>query len=308
MYNEQIEALISAALADGVLTEKEKQILFKKAQSMGIDLDEFEMVLDARLEKLKNKETANFEAAYSTQMLFEKLQKLDPTKAKDHEKKRSIWLKREHLIENFPIPNTKEELLDWLVVSTNQACSNSGDSVSEVWLGKADMVYQKIIICASNDDVFLEQASEMIFSLMRRLPKKYWNFTKVPANQKGYKELQAELQAKFQAEQQEKRAKLQAEQQELQQELQNCEKRYPKVRKGFFIKFGSLGLVGIILGLIFIIWASGFLWFIGWVSVIAGICYLNKLRNELNDLDYHLARLRGELNDLDKKLKEYNSK
>lgn len=28
MYNEQIEALISAALADGVLTEKEKQILF----------------------------------------------------------------------------------------------------------------------------------------------------------------------------------------------------------------------------------------------------------------------------------------
>ena len=29
MYNEQIEALISAALADGVLTEKEKQILFK---------------------------------------------------------------------------------------------------------------------------------------------------------------------------------------------------------------------------------------------------------------------------------------
>ena len=45
MYNEQIEALISAALADGVLTEKEKQILFKKAESMGIDLDEFEMVL-----------------------------------------------------------------------------------------------------------------------------------------------------------------------------------------------------------------------------------------------------------------------
>jgi len=56
MYNEQIEALISAALADGVLTEKEKQILFKKAQSMGIDLDEFEMVLDARLVELEKAE------------------------------------------------------------------------------------------------------------------------------------------------------------------------------------------------------------------------------------------------------------
>lgn len=56
MYNDQIEALINAALADGVLTEKEKQILFKKAQSMGIDLDEFEMVLDARLVELEKAE------------------------------------------------------------------------------------------------------------------------------------------------------------------------------------------------------------------------------------------------------------
>lgn len=49
-----MEQLISAALADGVLTEKEKQILFKKAESLGIDLDEFEMVLDARLYKIKS--------------------------------------------------------------------------------------------------------------------------------------------------------------------------------------------------------------------------------------------------------------
>ena len=63
MYNEELEALIDVALTDGVLTEKEKQILFKKAQSMGINLDEFEMVLDARLVKLKKAEqekTATF--------------------------------------------------------------------------------------------------------------------------------------------------------------------------------------------------------------------------------------------------------
>jgi len=56
MYNPDLEALIDAALADGELTEKEKQILFKKAQGMGVDLDEFEMVLDARLVKLKKTE------------------------------------------------------------------------------------------------------------------------------------------------------------------------------------------------------------------------------------------------------------
>lgn len=51
MYDKKLEQLIDAALADGELTQKEKQVLFKKAQEMGIDLDEFEMVLDARLVK-----------------------------------------------------------------------------------------------------------------------------------------------------------------------------------------------------------------------------------------------------------------
>lgn len=62
-----MENLISAALADGVLTEKEKQVLFKRAQAMGIDLDEFEMVLDARLVELKKKE-ARENAQYQLEM------------------------------------------------------------------------------------------------------------------------------------------------------------------------------------------------------------------------------------------------
>lgn len=53
MYNEKLEALITAALADGVLTDKEKNLLFKKAEVMGIDRDEFELVLEGRLAKRK---------------------------------------------------------------------------------------------------------------------------------------------------------------------------------------------------------------------------------------------------------------
>ena len=49
IYNPYLENLIEMALADGELTEKEKQVLFKKAEAYGIDLDEFEMVLDAKL-------------------------------------------------------------------------------------------------------------------------------------------------------------------------------------------------------------------------------------------------------------------
>lgn len=62
MYSEKLEELIRAALADGVLTDKEKKILFKRAQEEGIDLDEFEMVLSARvieLDKAKQSSIAN---------------------------------------------------------------------------------------------------------------------------------------------------------------------------------------------------------------------------------------------------------
>lgn len=53
IYGDYVEHLIDMALADGELTEKEKQVLFKKAEASGIDLDEFEMVLDARLYERK---------------------------------------------------------------------------------------------------------------------------------------------------------------------------------------------------------------------------------------------------------------
>lgn len=57
--NPELEKLIDLALADGVLTDKEKQILFKKAEVAGIDLDEFEMVLEGRLHLLQKQDTTS---------------------------------------------------------------------------------------------------------------------------------------------------------------------------------------------------------------------------------------------------------
>lgn len=48
-YDPKLEKLIDFALADGELTEKERQVLYAKATSMGIDLDEFEMILQSKL-------------------------------------------------------------------------------------------------------------------------------------------------------------------------------------------------------------------------------------------------------------------
>ncbi len=49
MYNEHLEKLIDLAIIDGHLTEKERQVLLVKAREQGIDTDEFELVLEARL-------------------------------------------------------------------------------------------------------------------------------------------------------------------------------------------------------------------------------------------------------------------
>lgn len=52
MYDPQLEKLITMALNDGIITEKERQILLKKAVDYGIDPDDFEMELEFRLGKL----------------------------------------------------------------------------------------------------------------------------------------------------------------------------------------------------------------------------------------------------------------
>lgn len=55
MYSEQLEKLIEIALSDGEFTDKKKQVLFRRAEKEGIDLDEFEMVLESRIAKPINR-------------------------------------------------------------------------------------------------------------------------------------------------------------------------------------------------------------------------------------------------------------
>ena len=302
MYNEKVEGLIKAALADGELTEKEKQILFRKAEAEGIDLDEFEMVLDARLVELKKEEKSkvqssapksdkfgdvrkcpvcgailqsfqhkcddcgyefrNVEAVESAQKLFDllqaaelrktqKLQEYEQAKVRklnefDREKDDRLQeLSKRHssdsgivkilggqkrlaaqneerddliatmersraelvktldrdaeaieeqsskekytIIKNFPVPNAKEDLLELLAMSTSSAYDNDGviGGEEEVWIQKTDQIYQKILACAGNDTAFVDQASTMVISLMRRLPMRYKQFTQLPERAKS---------------------------------------------------------------------------------------------------------------------------
>lgn len=49
---EELDALIQEYLTDGVLTEKERKVILKKAVGMGLDSDEIDLYLDAQIQKL----------------------------------------------------------------------------------------------------------------------------------------------------------------------------------------------------------------------------------------------------------------
>jgi len=176
MYNQQLEELIDAALADGVLTEKEKEILFRRAEAFGIDRDEFEMVLDARVSKLKaiapksNKmgdvkkcpacgatvsadmvscpecgyAFSDISANQSSQQLAEKLREC------------STW-EREQIITTFPVPNAKADLLEFLTSMIPRCFAKEkgyGGDISNAYRQKVEECINKANVSFPNDPQF----------------------------------------------------------------------------------------------------------------------------------------------------------
>lgn len=230
MYNEQLEQLIDAALADGELTEKEKQILFKKAQALGVDLDEFEMVLDARLFKLQKAqqpqtaissapksdkygdvkkcpacgamieafttrctecghEFSNIAANSSIQKLFEMLNSVDRIEIEKDRPKTSLsgflsaitdnsnsFNQKKTIIQNFPIPNTKEDIIEFLTLAVPLAkTKKSGilrsfldpsrafdeyDPMRPIWKNKCEQIIMKAKFSMQGDKQALEMIKE----------------------------------------------------------------------------------------------------------------------------------------------------
>jgi hypothetical protein len=249
MYNEQIENLLNIALADGELTEKEKQILFKKAEAAGIDLDEFEMVLESKLfEKQKSgsstaapkseklgdvrkcpacgaiaetfatkcsdcgTEFRNIEASQNLIKFFEKLDELEASRkdsiysTNDSSNNISLgtiikWLffwpfmlplkivnffinkskpgkwsttdsRKEELIMNFPVPVSREEILEFLSLATSKINSNTyfnvfseetkyKDTWNKIWLKKIEQIHSKASIAMKNDKKSFEDVDKM---------------------------------------------------------------------------------------------------------------------------------------------------
>jgi hypothetical protein len=259
MYNEQIENLINLALSDGELTEKEKQILFKKAEAAGIDLDEFEMVLEAKLfDKRKSEkpvtaapksdklgdirkcpacgsivesfvtkcsdcgtEFRNIEASKNITKFFEKLDELESNRKENlylkqesgtsfgtiikwwlfwwilipikfvtffiNKSKPSVWSttdsRKEEMIMNFPVPNSREEIIEFITLSVSKIQSVSvfkrldeeGKYITKwnsIWTKKAVQVFTKAKLSMTDDKATIQSIEQMLLDAKVIKPKK----------------------------------------------------------------------------------------------------------------------------------------
>ena len=118
LYSERIEALIDAALVDGEISDKERAVLIKRAKEEGLDLDEFEMVLNAKgFERNTVKQGVivtreeSVPSDHGLGLIGEKVTSaisslLRPTQQDE--------LISDDIDTHFSIPNTKEALLEFM--------------------------------------------------------------------------------------------------------------------------------------------------------------------------------------------------
>lgn len=164
MFSKEMEALIEAALQDGVLTDQEKTVLLKRAQREGIDVDELDIYIQSLLQK-RHQDEAEQAAAEDRQSKMGTVKKCPNCEnqvqlgwaacpacgfAFNNEKNSSAYTrfyektvemtatitpiniftggflkkvnKKANFIENYPVPNNRSvllEFLDQLKVSSN---------------------------------------------------------------------------------------------------------------------------------------------------------------------------------------------
>jgi len=188
--NQELERLIEAALVDGVIEESERQVIRRKAEKLGEDPDEIEMILNSKLQTLQKQQKAAAQKvkkcpscgatieALSTSCgecgyVFTDVKAVgsaqrfaDGLQAIYNEKKFSTVVSgigdlmgtSAHIqkvisyIQNFPIPNGKEDLFEFIIVMRERAGSMTGNQqVSKAYRSKKKEAIEKASLLFPND-------------------------------------------------------------------------------------------------------------------------------------------------------------
>ena len=226
--NSEIENLINMALADGEVTEKERGIILRKAEALGLDQDEVEMILDGKIaiqkkelshsqsskENTSNKagdikkcpacgatvlsfstkcndcghEFRNIEASNLVNIFHQKLIEIESKRADEETNPfksigtmlskslsgrglaDNVDLEKMELIKSFPIPNSKEEILEFLTIGIPQASvkikkifgmtidqDRVKEEIKNVWFSKCEQIIMKARFAMKEDRQTLEE-------------------------------------------------------------------------------------------------------------------------------------------------------
>lgn len=134
-YSDNLEELISMAVADGKITDKERRALVRRAMDEGIDPDEFEMVLESRFRDISVEATDKGEVLDTEgRRSIMSSQKLSNLLLKEDSAKRRI-----NIIKDFPIPSAAEDLLEFIMTMSTKAKNQgkvSGDDGGDGFMEK----------------------------------------------------------------------------------------------------------------------------------------------------------------------------
>lgn len=144
MYSEKLETMIMSVIADGKITDKERSVLHKLAETEGVDTDELDVYLDSLLWELQQE--AKEEDAFSSvntdtpekklshyEKLVSQLKELDEMyqerleialkkglskhlgfSESEHEVQDELITRKYSTIIDYPLPTTEAEMLDFL--------------------------------------------------------------------------------------------------------------------------------------------------------------------------------------------------
>ena len=141
MFSKELEEMIDAVISDGVITDKERDVLRKRAALEHYGRDEFDILLDARLSKKKAELKKEFDDSFSSDNLMNgdggssmtsakkmmtAIQKIEGkwaqiiageySKTKKNDYSSDCKKEIKDCIKLFPVPSNKEDLLDFISV------------------------------------------------------------------------------------------------------------------------------------------------------------------------------------------------
>lgn len=144
MYDQSLERLIQVSLADGVLTEKEKEVICKKAETLGIDRDEIMVYVQGLLDEKNVARTSSKEGRVhicpncggNIPALVANCPECGH-EIRDNQSSESVrnfstrYMNADSpenqatIVESFPVPNNKEDLLEFMAMAYPQSVKHS---------------------------------------------------------------------------------------------------------------------------------------------------------------------------------------